>query len=662
MKFRIWFILILIVGCKASSDVSGIRQDDIPVKSMKLFDVGEESVYTDEFAYVYRKNNVNNDSAFTHDDIKDYLDLYIKFKLKIAEAKSRGMDTTRAFIREFGTYKEQLKKPYLTENQVTEKLIAEAYQRYKEEINASHILVQVDPQAAPADTLEAYNKISKIREQSINGTDFGKLAREYSDDPSAKMNNGNLGYFTSFQMVYPFESAAYNTEEGKVSKPVRTKFGYHIVKVLDKRPSQGSVEVSHIMIRIKPNKADSLEARNKIFEIYDQAVGGVNWEDLAKQFSEDINTKNSGGLLKPFKVGQMPYSFQEAAFALSRPGDISDPIMTPYGWHIIRLEKKLPLESFKEMEPSIKSRIDRDSRAELNKKVLIERLRKENNFEETSATQEILSFADSTLNKGSWDFPDSHEILDDVLFRIATEKYTVGDFFKHLKREQRPNSHSPEVYMRLQYNNYTDDRIISYEENHLEDKYMDYRMLVNEYREGILLFELMEQEVWNKAVEDTAGLKAYYENQKNKYQWEQRLKATVYNSDNEDVLEEIEKLIKSNDSLSLSKKALEKQYNDKTALTLQVTEGIFEKGDNHIVDQVEWLPGIYRVDGSGRYNLVWVEEILEPAPKKLEEVKGLVISDYQNYLEKLWVKELKEKYPVDINDSGLNYIYEKLEK
>ncbi|GAA0892332.1 peptidylprolyl isomerase [Fulvivirga kasyanovii] len=662
MKFRIWFILILIAGCKASSDVSTVKQDDSSIKSIKLFDVGGESVYTDEFAYVYKKNNVNNDSAFTHGDIKDYLDLYIKFKLKIAEAKNRGMDTTAAFIREFDTYKEQLKKPYLSENQVTEKLIAEAYQRYKEEINASHILIQVDAEAAPEDTLKAYNKILEIREQATKGTDFGKLAREYSDDPSAKMNNGNLGYFTSFQMVYPFESAAYNTEEGKVSKPVRTKFGYHLVKVLDKRASQGSVEVSHIMIRIKPNKADSLEARNKIFEIYDQAVGGVNWDDLAKQFSEDINTKNSGGRLRPFKVGQMPYTFQEAAFALSEPGDISDPVMTPYGWHIIRLEKKLPLESFKEMEPSIKSRIDRDSRAELNKKVLIERLRKENGFKETDAVQKIWDFADSTLTQGNWNYPAGNELLDDVLFSIASENYTVEDFFKYVKREQRPNSHSPEVYMRLLYNNFTDGRIITYEESHLEDKYIDYRMLVNEYREGILLFELMEQEVWNKAVEDTAGLKEYYEQHKDKYQWAQRVRATVYNSDSEEVLSEIEGLINSNDSLALSKKALEKHYNDKTALTLQVTEGVFEKGDNDVVDQIKWSPGVYKVDASGRHNLVWIEEVLEPAPKKLDEIKGLVISDYQNYLEKLWVEELREKYPVNINDSGLKYIYEKLEK
>lgn len=661
MKFHIWVILILIVGCKTSSDVSKVTQVDSPVKSIKLFDVGNESVYTDEFAYVYRKNNVNNDSAFTRDDIKDYLDLYIKFKLKIAEAKSRGMDTTQAFIREFDTYREQLKKPYLTENQVTEKLIAEAYQRYKEEVNASHILIQVDAQAAPEDTLKAYNKISEIREQALNGADFGKLARQYSDDPSAKMNNGNLGYFTSFQMVYPFESAAYNTEEGKVSKPVRTKFGYHIVKVLDKRPSQGNVEVSHIMIRIKPNKADSLEARNKIFEIYDQAAGGVSWDDLTKQFSEDINTKNTGGRLKPFKVGQMPYTFQEAAFALSQPGDISDPVMTPYGWHIIRLEQKLPLESFKEMEASIKSRIDRDSRAELNKKVLIERLKKENGFEEMTATQTIWSFADSTLNKGMWRYPEGHGSLDEVLFKIADQKYTVADFFNYLQREQKPNSHSPEVYMRIQYNNFTDDRIISYEESHLEDKYVDYKMLVNEYREGILLFELMEQEVWNKAVEDTVGLRRYYEQHKNKYQWKPRVKATVYNSDSEEVLAEIEELINSNDSLALSKKDLEKRYNDKTALTLQVTEGIFEKGDNDTVDQVEWSPGMHTVNTSGRYNLVRVEEVLEASPKKLDEVKGLVISDYQNHLEKLWVKELKEKYPVSINDSGLNYIYE-LEK
>lgn len=663
MKLHIWLVLVLLIGCKASSEITKSAPEDVPVKSMELFSVGGEPVFTDEFIYVYKKNNINNDSAYTRKDIDDYLDLYVKFKLKIAEAKSRGMDTTASFKREFDTYKEQLKKPYLTENQVTEQLVSEAYERYKQEINASHILIQVAPDASPEDTLKAYNKIMDIRKEALAGADFAGLAKKYSEDPSARMNGGNLGYFTSFQMVYPFESAAYNTREGEISMPVRTRFGYHIIKVLDKRPSQGSVEVAHIMVKIEgDDHADSLAARNKIFEIYDQAVGGVNWDDLARQFSDDINTRNNGGRLRPFKVGQMPYTFQEAAFNLQEPGDISDPVLTPYGWHIIKLEKRLPLESFKDLEASIKSRINRDSRAQLSKRMFVERLKRENGFEETTVKPQIWHFADSTLQEGKWSYKNDKALLARTLFKVADKEYTVGEFFSYVRAHEKSNSSAPEQYMKQLYNNFAEERIIAYEEEHLEDKYLDYRMLVKEYREGILLFALMEQEVWNKAVEDTVGLKAYYEQHIDNYQWKKRAEAVVYNSNEPEILLEIKELIEAHDPDVESKKALEKRYNDKTALTLQVDEGVFEWGENAIVNQVDWTPGIYKVDANGRHNLVWIKKVLPPQPKALDEIRGLVISDYQNYLEKQWVEALKAKYPVKINESGLSYVYEELEK
>lgn len=661
MKHQIFIALILLIGCKSSSDIAGTVPKDSS-GSVELLNVAGQSVLADEFIYVYKKNNVNNDSAFTRGDIDDYMDLYIKFKLKVAEAKAKGMDTTAAFRKEFETYREQLKKPYLTENQVTERLIQEAYERYKTEVNASHILITVAEDAAPADTLKAYKEILDIRQKAMNGDNFEQLAKKYSDDPSAAQNGGNLGYFTSFQMVYPFESAAYNTEVGAVSEPVRTQFGYHLVKVLNKRPSMGSVEVSHIMIRVQPDKKDSIEARNKIFEIYDQAIGGVNWDDLARQFSDDINTRNTGGKLRPFKVGQMPYSFQEAAFNLEGAGDISDPVMSPYGWHIIRLEEKLPLESFKEMEPQIKTRINRDSRAQLNKKFLISRLKSENGFEETDVKNQLWAYADSSLAKGRWEHPEMSDISGKTLFTIGDKKYTTGDFFQYVKQNQKPNSYSPEVYMRLLYNNFSDDRIIAYEEDHLEDKYLDYRMLVKEYREGILLFELMEQEVWNKAVQDTTGLRGYYNKNQDKYKWEKRLKAKIYNSDNEAVLADIEEIINAGDSIGLSKKELENKYNSKTALTLQVEEGAFERGDHPLIDKVNWEPGIYKLASNGRFNLILVEEVLPPAPKELNEIRGLVISDYQNYLEKEWVQQLEDKYSITVNEGGLKYVYDQLEK
>ncbi|MBL3654852.1 peptidylprolyl isomerase [Fulvivirga sediminis] len=650
-------LFALVAACQVSKNSTQTTSNQ---KNLLLFTVADDSTYTDEFIYVYKKNNINNDSAFSHADISDYLKLYQNFKLKIKEAKSRGMDTTDAFHKEYDTYKEQLKKPYLSENKVTDQLIKEAYDRYKQDINASHILIMVGENASPEDTLKAYNKIIDIRQKAIDGADFGKLAKEYSEDPSAQNNGGNLGYFTSMQMVYPFESAAYNTPEGEISKPVRTKFGYHIIKVINKRPSHGRVEVSHIMIRIDQDKADSLEARNKIFEIYDQANGGVNWDELAQEFSEDINTKNTGGKLPIFGLGKFPFAFQEAAFALQTPGQISDPVMSPYGWHIIKLEKKLPIESFQEMEPTIQNRISRDSRAQISKKLFITKLKKENEFSEYPFADKLSTFADSTLTKGKWTAPKDVEVLNNRIFSIKEKTYTAKDFFTHVAKNQTPNSYAPKDYMEQMYNNYIDQKLLAYEEEHLEDKYLDYRMLVKEYKEGILLFQLMEEEVWNKAVKDSTGLKSYYEKNLDKYQAGKRVEATIYNAKSQDIIDEIKNSLKNN--TTLDKAELEREYNQKGALSLQIKQDVFEQEEEEVIDQVEWTEGIQEKELNGRFNLIVIKKVLPPGPKALDQIKGMVISDYQNYLEKQWVDQLREKYPVKVNEKGRKYIYEQLEK
>ncbi len=647
-------LLVITVGCKSGSPLKSTGGNS---KSAILFSVNNSPVTQEEFEYVYKKNNINNDSAFSRSDIKEYLDLYINFKLKIEEAKGRGMDTTESFKEEFNGYLDQLKKPYLTESKVTEHLIQEAYNRYKEEIKASHILVKIKDPLNPEDTLNAYNKILEIRDKALSGADFGALAKQYSDDPSAQKNSGNLGYFSSFQMVYPFESAAYNTKLGEVSIPVKTQFGYHIVKVFDRRPANGKVQVAHIMVRIK---GDSVAAKNKIFEIYDQANGGVSWDELVKLYSDDVNSKNTNGTLNPFTIGQMPYQFQETSFALEKPGDISDPIMTDFGWHIIKLIKKEPIESFSQMEPTIKSRISRDSRAELNKKALLVRLKKENGFSEDYDNKVLaLQQADSSLIQGKWKSAISNV---KPLFSVADQVYTIDDFYKYVVSNEKPNSYTPKTYMGLLYDDFQEERIIAYEETHLSDKYLDYRMIVKEYQEGILLFDLMEKEVWNKAVEDTVGLSAFYEANKSSYEWGPRAIATIYSSAKNKVIDEINKAINGNDTTYLSKQNLYKKYNSGASLTLHTDSGTFEKGVNQVLDQCEWKLGIQIINMAGMQHLVWIKEILAPQIKELNETKGAVISDYQGNLEKAWLKRLKENYTIKINDQVLNSVYESLER
>lgn len=652
-------ILLLIIVSNHTVDVAKTR-NGYPAKMTGdqkiLFLVGDHPVTVEEFVYVYHKNNLNSDSVPDQKDIKAYLDLFINFKLKIAEAKTLGMDTTEAYQNELNTYIDQLKKPYLTETGVTEKLVKEAYDRYKQEVRAAHLLIKIDDSQ---DTLTAYNRAIELRNKIINGASFEEMAKEHSADPSAKINGGDLGYFTSFQMIYPFETAAYRTEIGQISNPVRTQYGYHLIKVKDKRPNSGKVQVAHIMIR---PAGDSVVAKNKIFDVYDQAAGGAPWDELASQYSEDINSKDNGGVLRAFTTGQMPVAFQEAAFALKEEEQISDPVKTQYGWHILKLIKKEPIDTFEEMQQSIAERISKDPRSALNEKVLIKRLKKENGFSENrNRYGSLRKQADSTLAAGTW-APDIASFASERLFAVGEIAYTVSDFTEYVTSQHKTSQHAPAVFLDMLFEKYQRDKIIAYEEDHLEEKYPDYKMLLREYKEGILLFELMEDKVWNKAVEDTVGLAAFFKKNQGNYNWPLRAEAWIFSSEKPYIIADIKAGIEKGDSLFWDKEQLYSMYNSEGEFNLQVNQSLFQKGDSKILDNTDWETGLHGGRYDGKDYVVWIKALQKPRPKQLSEARGTVISDYQSALEKEWIELLKTKHPIKLNKAVLNEVYETLEK
>ena len=739
-NFLLWCVLAgaLMGSCK-STDKQTAGPENAGAKPV-LFTVQNESVTMDEFLYVYNKNNLNRDSVDLQEDMREYLDLYVNFKLKVQEAKDSGLHQHKAFLDELEGYKKQLAKPYLTEKAVTEKLIREAYERLGTEVNASHILIATKQNPMPADTLEAYNKIVKLRERAKAGEDFQELAAKYSEDPSANTNGGNLGYFTALQMVYPFENAAYNTPVGGISQPVRTKFGYHLLKVHHKRPSQGKVKVAHIMIRLdEDDSPEEITVKSqKAAEIYKKLKEGGNWEQLAAQFSEDRATRSKGGELDWFGTGSLVPAFEDAAFSLKQKGQFSEPVRTPYGWHIIRLIERQPLPPLEEMRPELESRVSRDSRAQLQETALLARLRRENNLRENKENiQNLMSVADSVLMQGSKAFmPDSAEAAK-TLFVINEQPFTVAHFHKWLSSQPKaPGNSAPESYLKSLFERWQNETLLAYEEEHLEDKYEDYRMLVQEYHDGILLFQLMDEKVWTKALEDTTGLKAYFLENQDQYRWKERIEGTLFSAAGMDILEQVEEKLKNppylsarlpvsapaarqevlggNYARSLSKmisamrndstahleirlpknsynleeliekhlqsqaveksrykilpatsqegnlsvftklpKGLEPVFNQKAPLALQVLEGPFERGNHPVVDNVSWKPGSYKVEEGGRAYLVKIDAVLPPAPKKLDEVRGQVISDYQQHLEKQWIQSLRQKYEVEVNETVL---------
>ncbi len=757
---------LALAGCTASNKNS--------TKEPAIATLGNQPVSTTEFKYVYEKNNGGNDDAYTEQSVQEYLNLYTNFKLKVLEAQSRGLDTTTAFKRELEGYKEQLALPYLTENSVTDKLVREAYERSKQEVNASHILLNLAPDASPQDTLETYNRILELRKRAEAGEDFAKLARENSQDPSAADNGGNLGYFTAMQMVYPFENAAYNTQPGQLAMPVRTRFGYHLIKVHDKRAARGEVKVAHIMVRATPGmpKADSLAAKQRVDAIFRRVQRNEDWNKLVEEFSEDDNTTNNGGQLPWFGTGRMIPSFEEAAFALKQEGDVAKPVLTPYGWHIIKLLEKRGLPGFEEMEQNLRNRVAKDSRSELNKTVFLKRIRQENNFTENQEAKTLaLSKASDELLKGTWTYNETDKTLKTTLFTIQGKPYTVGEFYTYVKEKQQPrNSGSAQHALNLLYENYVNNSLLDYERANLENKHPDYRMLVREYHDGILLFQMMDEKVWSKAVEDTVGLRTYFEANKEKYKWDERADAIVISAANKELLqsakEQLEKrryairnaripnvlfengkatltrdgiaqlnemaeLLKEMPTTTLdinghadaredaASKTLAQQraqavatylqqegvaaeklqvnalgktkqaatdnteanrkrnrrvtftlyssdlstladnLNTGNPLAVQISEKKFQKGEHKAVDAVQWEKGTYTTQLNGREYLVIIKDVLPPGYKKLNEVRGIAISDYQNYLEEQWIKELREKYPVNVNNSEVEKLIRK---
>lgn len=684
------FIAVLIL-----TDLSVIAQSaNDPV----LMTIGGSPVSKSEFERVYRKNN-NREDLSDPAAVQEYMQLFINYKLKVKEAETLRLDTGSAFVSELNGYKKQLAQPYLTDKDVSEELIKEAYERMKKEVRASHVLIKVAADALPKDTLEAWSRIMIIRDHltgkaitaqrlaeyeaiakkafkgdtsllsrvealkqaiRIKGsnaeTSFTSIAKSISEDPSAADNGGDLGYFTALMMVYPFETAAYNTKPGEISQPVRTKFGYHLIRVSDVRPASGEIHTAHIMVKLAPNSHDSVvnQAKQKIDEIYSKLKAGEKFEDLAQQYSDDRGSAKSGGVLPWFGTGRMVAEFEKAAFALANDGDVSQPIKTSYGWHIIKRLEKRPLASFDEKKAELKNQIQRDSRSEMSKSSMIARIKKENAFKEfTKNKDEIINALDTNLVNGEWNAA-SVSRLNKPLFSLGGKIYTQTDFANYIvsRQTKRSNTNAQAIGYSM-YDNYVNESCIEFEESQLENKYSDFRNLMREYRDGILLFDLTDKMVWSKAVKDSAGLADFYENNKQNYMWGKRCKAIVYICSSKDIAGRVKKMLKKGESAD----KIAAEINDKSQLNVSIKEGTFSKGENEWVDQVTWVKGIAPeiVKGS-QVVIVDIKSVLEPMPKSLDEAKGLVTSDYQNNLEQQWLSELRSKYEVKINDEVLKTI------
>ena len=635
-----------------------------------LLTVGPEEVTVTDFQSIFQKNNNLDD--VTEEEMNEYLDLFIKFKMKVLDAEEMQLDTAKSFQKELAGYRKQLARPYLTDKQAEESLVTEAYHRMTQEVRASHILLLVDENALPKDTLVVYNKINSLRSKIVNGEDFESVAKKYSEDPSAKSNGGDLGYFSAFRMVYPFETAAFNTKVGTVSKPFRTRFGYHIVKTTDKRTSRGEVKVAHIMIEQKSNATEQeiKIASDKLDQLLDFFEKGKSFEDLVR-YSDDKGTSKQGGELPWFGTGQMVAEFEEAAFGLENIGDISQPVKTIYGWHIIKLIDKKGLPTLEEAKEDIERKIKRDSRASKGRQVLIKNIKSDNNFREYKSA--LIPFYSINF-ENNWTAEDMS--TNEVLFTLKRQKYTQSDFAQYIESNKTPIDQTKIIStINQMYQDWIEKTCINLEDSQLEEKYPKFSALMQEYRDGILLFDLMDQKVWGKAVKDTVGLKQYYELTKENYQWSERVDATVFTCLNEKVANRVRKLLSTSSNVrllsskelsllslgkgeyTLSAEDIKIVLNIDNPLNLQIESAKFSRGDNQHLDTSFWKEGLTNNQISDSVvTFAYIYKVLDPSIKTLDEAKGQVISNYQNYLEAYWIKDLQDRYPVFINQEVLNSI------
>jgi len=656
-------------GSKKSTSNSNNKKTNIvqppplPVEIVDpvLMTVGGDPVTKGEFESIYRKNN-QKETKSDRKALEEYLELFTNFKLKVKAAKDAGKDTVKAFQNELKGYRKQLAQPYLTDKDVNDRLINEAYERMKKDVRASHILIKLGSDPSPKDTLVAFNKIMGLRNRVLKGEDFGVLASANSDDPSAKQNAGDLGYFTSMMMVYPFENAAYNTAVGQISMPVRTKFGYHILKVVDTRDAQGQVHVAHIMVKVPENAKDSAVAiaRKKIEEIADKVKKGEDFASLASNFSDDRTSGKNGGQLPWFGTGKMVPDFEKAAFDLKKDGEVSQIIQTQYGFHIIKRLERKGVQAFDEVKAELKQKVSKDSRSQVSRNSVISKIKAENNFkEDPKALIELISKVDTSYYNGKWK-AESASGLTKPLFNLGNVSYTQQDLAKFISENQSKQSKESSLdgLVRKAYDAWKDDKIIAFEDAKLETKYQDFRLLMQEYRDGILLFEITDENVWSKALKDSAGLASFYENNKSNYMWADRLDAVIYKAKDAKIAKDSRKLVEKKIKKGSSIEDITKKINESSQLNLQVEEGVFSKGDNETIDKITWIEGVSPdiINTDGSVTFVEVRKKMAPAPKSISEARGLITADYQTYLEKEWIDQLKKKYAVTVNKAVFDTI------
>jgi len=626
-----------------------------------LFTINDKSYYTDEFERIYKKNLdlVKDDSQ---KDLNQYLELFVGYKLKVNKAYKLGLEKNAPYQNELKSYRSQLAKNYFNDTKITQELVEEGYNRLQKEIRASHILILADENTTAEDTLKAYKKIEDIRKKALAGEDFDGLAAQFSEDPSAKENKGDLGYFTAFRMVYPFENAAYNTPSGEISKIIRTRFGYHILKINDVRTNRGEITVAHIMILNPKDDEAEKDPKSTINDIYKKIQQGEKFEDLAKQFSEDKSSSSKGGVLNKFGSGQLSSEeFESIAFSLKNVNDISIPFQSQFGWHIIKLIEKHPIKTLDEMKSELESKVGKDDRSKKITASLNEKLRKKYTYKRDNKQFVAISkLVTNDFYESKWTQPETAKDNTATLLTINSKKIESKTFLDFVEKQQKSGLKTKPLSKLTEelYTKFLDEQLTAYYDENLENDFADFAHVMEEYRDGLLLFDLMEKEIWDRAKTDTIGLNEFYDDHKMENMWKKRVDITVTSSTKEDMIKKAQALLKKN----TEPQAIKDKLNVNNVINVMTNSGVFEEGSDALPKSMKYNLGVSEIFKEGEYYFVTnIKKIIPEDVKTLEECKGKIVNEYQQSLEQHWVDDLKNEFTVSINKDVFEDLKKKLQ-
>ncbi len=656
-RVMVSYVWVLIISVSFVN--TGLGQNEDPI----LFEVDGVPVFLSEFTYIYNKTN-GKQADYSRKSLDEYLDLYVKFKLKVRKARTMQLDTIPDLNKELAGYRKQLADSYLLDKTVVKNLAKEVYERKKQDVDISHILVSLGTNPTPQDTASAYQRALAIKKRIEGGADFEVVAQEASEDKSAKSNSGRIGFVTAMlpKGMYGIENLAYEGKLKKVLGPVRSNSGYHLVRVNGRRPALGEVEIAHLLIRSNPD--DENAAKSKIDSIYKILQGGASFEDLVQKYSEDSRTKAKNGYIGFVGIKRVAKVFEEAMFAIKEDGGYSAPFQSNLGWHIVKRISRPGIQPFEREKSRLEQEVSKDSRLGIAKAKKLAEIKKQGNYRQH---KEVYDGFVSSLDKNFLTFrwrPNMSD-ADKPLFTLGKDfKPTLGQFGEFLGRSSRDRmrlarSGDINAVVRTLYDSFVDEQVMKYQETQLEITNPDFKALMREYEEGILLFEATKMLVWDKASQDSVGLEKFFKGIEGKYKWRERANVEIYRISKQ---HESQAAAIREYALAHTGEEVKAKFNTADQIIVNVEEKLLEKGRHPQVNKLRWEVGtVTALDVNDKTNTISFNKVLSlipPSNKSLKEARGYIVADYQDHLEREWIKDLRKEYKVKIRDK----VYESLIK